>query len=96
VEALMADEQVQHCKGDGCGSPLAMHPEAKGGLCGDCIAEGACPSRKDGIHCVHWWDGEDDAGNFVPCCACGFNGGQVHAAGCKCVDCDKTAEVGRG
>lgn len=27
--------------------------------------ETPCPKRKDGTHCVHWWDGDQ------PCCACG-------------------------
>lgn len=31
------------------------------------VAEGFCPKRDDGTHCVHWWDGEE------PCCACGDN-----------------------
>jgi hypothetical protein len=32
--------------------------------------EGACSAREDGVHCVHWWDGE-------PCCSCGHDGGEV-------------------
>lgn len=32
--------------------------------------DGHCEERHDGVHCDHWWDGE-------PCCACGYNGGEV-------------------
>jgi 8-oxo-dGTP diphosphatase len=31
-------------------------------------SDGTCPKREDGIHCVHWWDGD------APCCGCGFDG----------------------
>lgn len=29
--------------------------------------EGSCSKRTDGIHCHHWWDGDQ------PCCTCGHN-----------------------
>lgn len=37
------------------------------------IRDGGCPKRKDGTHCVHWWD--DDG----PCCGCG-DGAKRHNA----------------
>jgi len=24
------------------------------------LEETPCPERKDGVHCVHWWDGPED------------------------------------
>lgn len=49
------------CCGHGC----------EDGHC-DLLEEGDCPKREDGTHCNHWRDGDDDAGEPVPCCACGF------------------------
>lgn len=66
----MSAEKVPTCRADGCGSPLAMQPPGKGGVCGDCLDEGACPARDDGVHCAHWWDGDR------PCCSCGWETGR--------------------
>lgn len=55
------------CRAKGCGSPLEMSPDAKDGVCADCIVDGFCPKRADESHCEHWQDG-------LPCCDCGFNG----------------------
>lgn len=34
-----------------------------------CFPEtGACAQVPDGLHCSHWWDGDQ------PCYACGFDG----------------------
>lgn len=65
----MTAETVPTCRASGCGSPLAMQPPGKDGMCGECLGDGACPKSADGMHCDHWWDEE-------PCCACGWETGR--------------------